>query len=285
MIHQIPNPEIKKIDCIIYTKDRACQLNLLLRSIRDKFLNVGTVYIIYDHSTEEYAKGYERALMREQYDLSMVSMREGNFQQDTTNIIENMQTPHFLGLCDDDCFIKEVDCSDIIHRLSEPGTSAVSLKGGLNIIGNYPGRLASLPGFLSVDPYLKWNWREYSTEKPDIDWGYPTCVNSYIFDRHYFLGLIRHFAFQYPPNLEGGLNTVRHLFKPIMYSFKESVLLNIVANRIQTLSPNPFATTHHYGIEELNNRFLDGERISTDNLYGTLMEMGNEEREFIFERQ
>lgn len=273
-----------KIDCIIFTKDRACQLDLLLRSISDNFINVGKVYVLYTYSNETFKRGYDKLWYNSpDYIFPITFTEQKNFQQDTLSIINRFTTPFYLGLCDDDVAIKQFDCSDIIQKLDEPNVNAISLKAGLNILGNYPQFVYPQPEFIETEPYLKWEWKR---SHPESDWGYPTCINGYIFKKDYFLSLINQFDFDKPTNLEGGLNILKfQQMKSIMYSFKQSVLLNIPANRIQNESPNFYDVNHNYTAKDLNDKFLDGYRISTENIYNSTVRMGNEEREFIFEKQ
>lgn len=270
-----------KLDCIIFSKDRPSQLNLLMRSMKDKFKNIGEVFVIYKASNDFFKKGYMEALYNRYYfDINVFP--ENNFKEQVIDIISNrMVSDCFLGLCDDDVFIKDIDTSDIQNLALSEDINAISIKGGLNIIGNYPNIKTDFPSFITTDKHLQWDWRLC---RPDIDWGYPTCVNSYIWDRKYYLNLISLFDFIHPPTMEAGLNLNRYHLRKYMVSVKETCLLNIPANRIQTLSPNAF-DSKGISIEDLNNKFLNGEIISTVNIYNKKVCMANENVEFIFEKQ
>jgi len=269
---------MNKIDCIVYSKNRACQLDLLLRSIKDHFKNVGQIHLLYAYSNDLFKLGYEQLLAKNP-ELQVTLQKD--FHQDTLNIIQNIQTPYFLGLCDDDVFVRETDCSDIVNNLFDIEVNSISLKAGININGNYPERLYSLPKFTETEPFLKWDWRK---EDPSYDWGYPSCINSYIFLKDYFLHNIENMPFTCPTELEGHFHLRRAAFRRYMLSFKESTLLNIPTNRIQTLSPNPFGSTYNYTAEFLNQTYLDGYVIVSKSIYNTPMRMGNEERELKFEK-
>jgi hypothetical protein len=165
--------------------------------------------------------------------------------------------------------------------LDEPDVNAVSLKAGLNIKGNYPNFIYPLPNFIEDTPFLKWEWR---LSDSNADWGYPTCVNSYIFKKDYLLDLMKHFSFNNPPTYEGGLNSIKfQLMKKYMVSFRESRMLNIPANGMQTLVPTKHSANTDYSAENLNRKYLDGYFISTINMFDYVPSMGNEERDFIME--
>jgi len=51
-----------KVDVLIWAKDRACQLDLLLRSIKDHFLGYNKIYIRYDYTSPEFKKGFQKVI-------------------------------------------------------------------------------------------------------------------------------------------------------------------------------------------------------------------------------
>ena len=271
---------MSKVDCIIYSKNRACQLDLLLRSIKDNFKSVGNLYILYTYSADQFRKSYDKVFAK--HTQGVFPVLQTSFQINVLDIINNMQSQYFLGICDDDVFMRETDCTDILEKLKDPAVNAISLKGGLNILGNYPGRLYPLPTFIETDPFLKWEWRKYD---PSYDWGYPSCMNPFIFMRDYFLSIINSMTFSYPTELEGGFHLRRGGFRNYMVSFREAKVVNIPANRIQNLSPNLHSDNQNHTAEELNRKFLEGFIISTSNIYNIPMQMGNEERDFSFEKE
>lgn len=269
------------IDCIIYSKDRTSQTDLLLRSIKDMFVDVGEVFLLYTWSNPDFREGFKR-ILEKKYGLNIIPITQDNFQSGVNLILDMMESDSFLGLCDDDVFIKQTDCSEIVRVLEDTEISSISLKAGLNITKQYPNFDSVHPQFVETSPFLKWEWRKADKM---MDWGYPTCVNSYIFKKDYYKELIKGFAFHCPPYLEMGLNINKERFRKYIVSLQESTLLNIPANRLQTLSPNAFASKYYYDITDLNRKFLDGYVISTKGIYNSPMTMGNEEREFFFEKQ
>ena len=83
--------------------------------------------------------------------------------------------------------------------------------------------------------------------------------------------------------MEGSLNNVRFKFKDCLVSFRETKVLNIAANLVQTMGQTPkiknVTTT-----EELNKRFLDGEIISTENVYNKESMFTSTELSYQFKR-
>jgi len=272
---------MSKIDIILYSCDRTSQLDLLLRSTKEHLLNAGTIYILYEASNEEYNKGFEKVKATD-YGLNIKYFKQTDFKAQTLEILNLMESPYFLGLCDDDVFIKPIDTSEIVNKLYDKDVNAISIKSGLNIKYSYSIPLIPLdyPDWIESEPFLKWDWTLY---RPDTNWGYPTCVNAYIWLKEYFINLIKDIDFKHPPTLEGGLNTIRKQLKPLMVSTKETKLLNLPINRLQTLSPNPFGQTYNYPVHDLNIKWLNGVRIKTDNIYNISVDVNNKELELNFE--
>lgn len=274
---------MKKIDIVLFTMNRACQADLALRSIKDMFKNVGKVVVFYKHTSDEFIQGYNK-LFEKNYGLDIEKEYQTNFEEDFKRIIKNLKSPWYMGFCDDDVFIKETQCNDILLKLNEEDVSSISLKCHINETYHYPGYNAPLPEFIETKPYLKWAWRKYY--RNDSDFGYPTNVNAMIYPRDYFIYLIDKIHFKCPNSMEGGLNTIRPLFKNYIYSFREPRVLNIVVNTVQKVCViNPNAPKYSFTPEELNKKFLEGQIILTKNLYGREVIATSEEVEYQFEKE
>lgn len=109
-----------EIDCLIFSRDRACQLDLLLRSIDfyagERF---ASITVLYRASTLEYLAGYER-LLRDRLDV--IFPLETDFERQVFAWLTN---PHgadrICFLCDDDLFYRPA---------SEPRAVPWSWRGG-----------------------------------------------------------------------------------------------------------------------------------------------------------
>lgn len=270
-----------KIDILIWAKDRACQLDLMLRSIKDNFVNYNNIYIRYDYSSKEFKQGFNK-LINKNYNLPITYVETtGYFERDTKDIINNkFETEFMVNLCDDDIFINFTDITEIMKEYKED-ICAISPRMGLNINYCYGTQKDSpLPKFEPCGQFLKWKW---SDSDPSTDWGYPSAVNIHIYKTDWFKKVIKDLHFDTPNKLEYLFNTNRKIFKPYIVSFKKTHILNLPINQIQTLSPtNPFGKKFGYTSKELNDKFLNGYIIDTKNLYGYNNHMVNEEIELQF---
>jgi len=275
-----PYVEKEKLDVLIWSKDRACQLDLLLRSIKDNFLNYNKIFVRYDYSTPEFQKGYEK-VMKKDYKLPIEYIKKESFEKDTKEIINNkFTTTHILNLCDDDIFIRLTNVTSIIKKLDK-NTCAISLRMSKDITYCYgTQKPCSLPQFKPCAKFLKWEWAK---SDPATDWGYPSAVNIHIYKTDWFRKAIKNLSFDTPNKLEYLFNTNRTLFKSDIVSFQKTHILNIPVNQVQTLCPtNPFGKKYAYTKEELNKKWLEGKVIDTSNIYNYNNKGVNEEIELRF---
>jgi len=229
-----------KVDIVLWSFDRASQVDLLLRSIKDKFKSAGDIYILYKYSTEEFERSYQ-LIYEKDYGLNIHWIRQDDFEYDTRYILGALKTPCFLPLSDDDVFVNEVTVSDkIIDLLAGPEYNAFSLKSGLNITKHYPNFIVPQPRFDRIGTdLLSWTWQESERQH---DWGYPTCVNCYVFNKQYYSGLISGIKFDRPVTLEAELNLCVQkrigIFKTKMMCYEKSSILNIPVNQVQSVVTN-----------------------------------------------
>ena len=292
MIHKPAYPEYikvkkaiqidNKIDILIWAKNRACQLDLLLRSIKDNFLGYNKIYVRYDYTSPEFKKGFQKVI-KKNYGLPITYIEtSGDFEKDTKDIINNkFKTQYMLNLCDDDVFIRPTRLDNIIEDYTDE-VCAISLRMSEDIIWCYGNQKScELPEFYPIKRNgLKWKWAD---SDPSTDWGYPSAVNIHLYGTKWFREIIKDLHFDTPNKLEYLFNTNRKIFKPYIISLKKTRILNIPINQVQTLSPtNPYGKKYTYTLKELNDRFLKGEIINTANIYNHNNHAVNEELEFHF---
>lgn len=277
-----------KIDILVWTKDRACQLDLLLRSIGDNFKNYGNISVRYDYSTPELKKGYEKVINKNYgFTVAYVERNEDlkvdDFEKNTKDIINSMQSEYVMLLCDDDVFIRDTQVDEIFTHYGDD-VCTVSLRMSEDINFCYgTQKNCVLPEFLPCHGnFLKWNWKD---SDPSTDWGYPGAVNIHIYKKKWYQDMIKDMKFNNPNELECLFNKNRKAFKPAILAFKKTRILNIPVNQIQTVCPtNPFGKVHNYTKEDLNNRWLNGDIIDTKGIYMYQNKGVNEELPLVFVR-
>jgi len=268
------------MNIIIFSKDRAMQLDLLLRSIT-QFYPYGTVSVLYAASNEQYEQGYN--LIKERHNVNLIWQRP--FKKRLIKTIEQGDEIITM-LVDDSVFIKPVkkEPLDIMtfDLIVDKNLKCGSLMLGKNIKYSYSHSCTiEQPKFIIDDNYY-WNW----TKQPmKSDWGYPHQVGGNVWTKDYLLKILKWKRFEHPTELEGKLNypyRKRKTSTPLMTCFDETKLLTIPVNYIEK-STAENRNSQKYSLERLNNLYLKNYQISTENIYGTETDAICKEIDFEFE--
>lgn len=257
------------IDVIIYTKDRACQLDLLLRSIKDNFLNVNKVWVLEDWSNKEFKAGYDKIKSLD-YSLNVTYIRQTRktFYNILKGAVENSKTGFILPLCDDDVFIRGTDITAISNYVNDD-VIGIHLRLSSDLTVNYGKRgVLPMPELFPAGDYLKWDWTTYNVP---ARWGYAYQAGGLIYATEFFKHMINNIKFDLPNSLETALMGGRYKWKKkFTVAFKHSPIVNISVNRIQNDVPNRGGRDVNYPPSELNSIFLSGFIIDTTDLYNMI---------------
>jgi hypothetical protein len=268
----------KNIGCIVFSFDRALQLDALLRSF---FLNKTgecPVIVIYKASDENHHLAYQEVIARFQNDLVEFIEEKNSFKSTLLRALHQIGTGKIFFLVDDIIFTEKFDCD----FLSEIDTSKVifSLRMGNHL--NYSfvvNKRQKLPSFTSKnDEYLYWDW-----ECGELDWAYPLSVDGHIFNRYEIQCLAEHFDFKAPNSFEGAIqNTKELLSRRLGMSYKKARIVNIPCNKVQNEVDNLHGTFHQ---DELLNIWQKGQEIDIDPLQGYVNHSVHEEISFKFKER
>jgi hypothetical protein len=123
---------------------------------------------------------------------------------------------------------------------------------------------------------FRWNWR---TRSNFTDWGYPSCINSHIYNRERFVQYVSKINFNHPNGLEGMFNNIREYFKSFNACFEKSKSINIANNIIQT-GTNRHGRNKDFSVKTLNREFLNGNLLSTEPFYNFENTMSTFEKDY-----
>jgi hypothetical protein len=269
------------IDVLIWSKDRACQLDLLLRSMFKNLPNFEScsVHIIYKASDEKFQQGYD--IIRQKYD--MVLIKENDFYTDTMFVLNNYDS-HILFLADDNIFYRynEISPDKIVSIMHENDVCCFSLRLGLNTViqDYYHQRPTDFPKTFEKVYYdvLMWNWRLIARYH---NFGYPFALDAHIYNKQDVLAGLD-FEFQNTTHLEGQYCQQVNHFKPHMCCLINSVSFN---NPTNTIANSGLPSGRDYGnsLEFLNDHFINGHKISLSNIEQTNIVGCHQEVEMILE--
>jgi len=240
------------IQAVIFSMDRACQLDLLLQSICKFWIGYEdcNITIIYKHSNDSFRAGYE--LLKTKYPEFK--------HREETEILKDIQMSfdptiaHSMFLVDDDIFTRvfNVHDKDIVWHTftTHKGFACLSLRLGANIHRNYEsGNIKQPIDFLNDYPYV-WKWRQ-----AESDFGYPGSVDGHIFKTPLLLSMLG--GVDHCCNIEPTLMR-RIPSDEYMICYQKSIIVNVPNNMVQKLHKNEHM---HGDINRLNERFLAGDSI------------------------
>jgi len=245
---------------IIFSKDRACQLDSLLRSIRDNFIySPMSITVLYKTSTPAFAAGYD--LLKKRTPSGNVAFcEEKSFEADAHEIIKS--------LADDSLILFLVD-DNILFRACNPAAAIAAFTNKHLFISLRASRAYSAdvaPEFLHAGLYLEWKWN-YS-KRHWVTWNYPFSVDGNIYHVCHIKKVIDHITFSAPNSFEGRMHTYRHAWwvKRISkaLALPEAVVFNNPLNKVQTEGE----TWHQsVSVESLNDSYLNNMVIDNKLLY------------------
>jgi hypothetical protein len=222
----------KTMKILVFSKNRACQLELLLRSLNR---NV-TILFTCD---KEYESGYNKV-------ISMYPNMEFIYQHDfKKDVIRNL-SKHIMFLCDDDVMVNPFDDSKEFS-IFEENDDILSLS--LRLAPYY-----NTGNPINFKENNTWNWNGCWRS-----WGYPMSVSSTIFREEDIFLTIANSNFNNPIELEVALR-INPPNKPYMMCCDKPYFINNLAN--QNTPKYGHYKTSRVSLKELNDLFLEGKRIS-----------------------
>ena len=257
----------KFVNIVIFSKDRACQLELLLRSMKDfypQYVNQTTT-VIYRASNDEFLRAYQ--ILIPEYPHIKFKTDSDVLSKDIIGTINEANASYIQFLTDDDVFVRPytLDCPEFNTFANDPSISCLSLRLAPHISYGYTLKNACpTPDFIKQGV---WNWRE---NKLTNDWYYPMSIDGNIFRTKDIYSAIKKGKYNSPNTFETALATNCPIAGDNMICFQESKVINIPCNKTQNENTNHAGLKHAYSLKYLNDMFLDGKRICTDNIYGVV---------------
>ena len=233
------------IKWIIFSKNRAAQLDALLRSIYEYYPECD--YTIIYKSDLEYLGGYVKLFNT----FPNADIRkESNFREDVFDVLTE---PYTGFLMDDMMFIdrftggKEWDLFDRSHNIA-----ALSLRLHPGINFSYVKDMPIFNPFTGKQDLYLWEWRAYASY-----WGYPMSLDGHIFRTQDLVECMEVIGFDNPNQLEGMLASYP-IQKKFMLCYESAKVVNYPLNLVQDVCKN---RNMHISLKELNDNYMKGKRI------------------------
>lgn len=254
------------IKLIIYSRDRASQLNLLLQSIRKYASNIFSIDIIWNYSNKHYEEGYEKLKLTTSEINWLYQPTSLDFKKLTLESLENCE--HICFSTDDEVVFDYIDKEKLFSNLPKFDNHIFSLRLGFNTIEQDIHRGTKQPPlniYVERDGVLTWPINFYH---PHHNYGYFGSLDMTIYRTSLLNRILPKINFKNTNELEGGLTQFREECSYIS-SFKHSVAVNLPVNNLSgyTLVNEKFAYTN----EELNEKYLAGYEIDLESISQTPM--------------
>lgn len=249
------------VDVIVFSKDRAAQLDLLLRSLYKNFLNLGHIFVLYDFSNHEFNCGYE--IIKQKFpDVKFVYQTKETFAATIRATLGySITSQYVLPFCDDDVMILETNIDDIIKHFTDDMVG-ISLRHSLSINTSYhTGEIFPLPLHTILDDkYMKWCWKDAPLT---YCWGYPYMAGGCVYESRFLDQILHKVNFVLPNSMESAMVNNRYMWnKWFCLCFKQNPLINVSINRVQHENQNRGGRDISYSPNELNNVLLAGKCIN-----------------------
>lgn len=249
------------INAIIFSKDRAAQLRLLLYSIQKNAPKAFNLNVIYTSSSQNFKNGYEKVIGEFSSVCNFIEQSD-NFKEDVLNLL-NSDSEFSCFFTDDDIIYKPFDVEVVKNSIkADDDVFCFSLRLGTNVTFCYTMNTENvLKNYDDLGELIKWNWSLHY-----LDFGYPLSVDGHVFRTKDILKLTRKVSFTNPNLFEGNLQIFDTFPKEKMVSFKSNVLVNTPNNIVNSTHPNRHSADFGISVEKLNSDYLEGKIIDLESM-------------------
>ena len=246
------------ISNLIFSFDRSCQLDLLLRSIDINAKSVFNINVLYKHSNDDFKKGYD--ILKERFP-NVNFIEETNFREQVLKFLEN-DSEYVCFAVDDDIVYLPVKEEDALECMKNEDVLCFSCRLGKNVSFCYTMNSNNiLIPLKEDDKFVWWEW-----EKHYLDFSYPYSLDFHVFRLKQIKKMIKAIQFNSPNTFEGNLQTFSFGPGEQMVAYKHSVVVNSPNNIVNTTHPNRKGEKFAFSAKELNERYLNNEIIDYEKL-------------------
>ena len=269
-----------KNQLIIFSKNRACQLNLLLDSLRYNTISLfDKIHVLYK-SDSDYLSGYEK-LFKKYPKINFHS--ETDFKTDLLSLIDDeIEATTFM--VDDAVLYRRIMARKVdIIRPVVKNEAIFSLRLGENCVYSHPANLHYKLGEHEIDgEYLIFDY----TKQQVGDLRYPLSTDGHIFNTKLIKDLLSETIFNNPNTLEANLQrfVITNSIPKIIKCFRLSTLVSIPVNLVNTTFNNRHGLEFGISEKELNEKYINGHSIDLSALDFSGINGPHKEINYIFKQ-
>ena len=253
----------KKTTTVIFSKNRAMQLDLLLRTLFfccEDILKLSDINVLY-LAEGDHKESYE--ILKKDYP-QVNFVEEKSFKEDLLSFLPHKTS--ILFLCDDSVATEKFSLEKVLEDLnSSEDNIGFSLRLGRNTTKCFPYGDANqnIPEMTLVHD----NVYTYQWKPAELDYGYPFEISSSVFRMDAVLSMLDSMEYSNPNTLEASMVTNTDYFaidKSLLLCFEKSVLFSNAINRVQTYNQNRAGDVN---VDDLLKYFMEGKRMDSSIFY------------------
>ncbi len=269
-----------KNQLIIFSKNRANQLELLLNSILKNSNNIFDVINIIFKAEGEYKEAYEKLIAFPQYKDVNFYIERGFASN--LNYLLKTDIEFTTFMVDDNVLYSQIPSTkdEILEKITDD-VVCFSLRLGDNCIYSHPANLNYvLQSHSVINNMIEYNW----LQQWPSDFRYPLSVDGHIFKTSFIVGLINKIQYHNPNTLEGNLQRQLNNIPNNIWCFKTSVLVGIPVNIVNDTHKNRNGLEYPISEKELNDKFLNNIIIDLENLNFENINGPHKEIQYVFKK-
>lgn len=251
------------MNVVIFSLNRGCQLDLLLRSLKRCWQDwqQTNIHILYTMSEPRFEAGY--ALCRG-YHPEFHWYMQRDFKESVLSLMDPADRLSMF-LVDDMVWRApwklEGDPAlvDFHHEFCLSAAVSLRLCPRINYCYSMDMKTAQPKPDPANEHFIAWNWRQHTG-----DWSYPHSLDAHIFRTGDIWHLLERGSYDNPNQLEDYM-AARPPDRSIMRCYHDSKVFNIPMNRVQAVREN---RSGNVAPEDLNEVFLHGGRLALEPLIG-----------------
>ena len=224
------------VSFIIFSKDRALQLDGLLQSMLHHVTGTYSIHVLYCASNAAHAHAYRELTDSIQNTDRIQWTKEADFKNDLVRTLQSLKTESVCFLVDDIVFISPVDLDTLGGTTMRDGI--VSLRLGSKITFCYTKQKTMRSP--KLNPINRQpNLLQFSWEDGNYDWAYPLSVDGHIFPSSEITVAAEFLNYRAPNTFERALQILTPLYqKRPGYCFDSPRMFNMPLNRVQNENDN-----------------------------------------------
>lgn len=241
---------------IIFSKNRASQLNLLLDSIKLNGLHLFDKIQVLYKADVEYVSGYDK--LKTKFDGLVTFNLESNFRADLINLIGD--DIEFTTLLVDDAVMydKVTETKEFILSSIHDKVCCFSLRLGLNCVYSHPANLSyKIQNYGLLNGIVTFH---HKIQGPG-DFSYPLSTDGHIFKTEKLRDMLLSTPFNNPNSLEANLQRQLNQTEELMICFEKSKVVSIPVNLVNDTYKNRHGLEFYISEKELNDKYLNNETI------------------------